>query len=100
MNRRFIVVVERVPPTKLNAITEHFEAKGFRFWHWFQPMWLLIAPDDSYTVLKIREEMRRFMPLRARFIVLHYTGKPVWAARTDPKAFSWLHKNWNELSEE
>jgi hypothetical protein len=103
MEQRFIICTDTAkgpgPGTSAldrNNITRHLEAKGWQVWHWFEDIWLAVAPPDSITPRDLRLELMTLLAAGKHVLVMLIEGEIKYSGNGPPAGWPWMAEKWGK----
>lgn len=103
MEQRFIIATDSpkgfpngVTVEERNKITRFLEAKQWQVWHWFDDLWLVVAPANSTTPRALTKDLRKLL-LKTRFVlIIEVDGRTTYSGFGSEYGWPWMEENWGE----
>ena len=77
-----------------DAVTAHLHARGWPVWHWFQDVWLVVAPADV-DLTALRQAVSGQMTTPERHVLLIDADDAAHLTGVGPfNAWPWIRENW------
>lgn len=89
---RFVITVENASKAQRDAFTNFLGTQTCGWWHWVQPMWLVVDNDATRDAAWWRDRVQGFAP-QATIIVLAVAPSD-WAVRSHQDGHSWFNDEW------
>jgi hypothetical protein len=94
--RRFIVVTNSATTSReaRNAITTYLQLGGWLVWHWFEDLWMVVAPEHV-KLGEVRDQITKLLgPSTANVMVMSTEGLIDHAGMVPVNSISWIQENW------
>jgi hypothetical protein len=93
MSKGFALMTQDATTAEQLAITDHFKAKGWGWWHWFTQGWLLVDGTGQSSVANVRDEINQICPDLRHFVFEVVPGS-AWAGLAPTEWAEWFTANW------
>jgi hypothetical protein len=79
-----------------NKITRLLQSKGWRIWHWFEDVWLVVNPsEERYSTDQLQLELRTQF-IDDRYVLILEVTAGEYSGFGPKKAWPWMRKNWDD----
>jgi hypothetical protein len=97
---KFIVALDVGTRDQRNAVTEIFQKKGWKLWHWMEDLWLLAEVPDKVTSKDISEELdaHPLIGTNKIKIVIRVPGsaESTYWGRGSRDSWEWMSRFWGK----
>ena len=96
---KFIVTLDVGTLAQRNAVTEHFQRKGWNCWHWMEDTWLLATLPRNITAQTITDELE-MVPVIAKkrkmVIGIDDDAAMTYWGHAPQDAWQWMKTYWGK----
>ena len=94
---KFLVAIDVGTREQRNAVTEIFQKKDWKLWHWMEDVWLLSQVPDEVTSKAVSDELESH-PLigkKAKVIIrISASGQQTYFGHSVKEAWDWMAQFW------
>lgn len=98
--KRFVVVVESPSKEESSAMHDWIRSNRWGWWHWMEPLWLLVDGTDKASASSIRDKAKEIFPEKPVMVFDVTVDSVPWAGFNKGKTkdgkspFAWMKSSW------
>jgi hypothetical protein len=95
MAKTIIIMTDsaRIDVRDRNSITRQLASKGWKTWHWFEDVWIVVELPDELSLSELRHELSGIIQPKSHILVVSVPGTPGVSGYLPTAGAEWIREH-------